>query len=69
MWVIQLEFEGSGHWMLFIYLDCVVRATHLLPIYGSSFLLEDFHFTDSLDLFYAYFVNSYIDHHNNEFLQ
>ena len=65
MWVVQPEFEGNGHWMLSIHLDCVVRAAHLLPIYGSSFLLEDFCFADSLALFHAYFVNSCIDHHNN----
>jgi hypothetical protein len=69
MWVVQPEFEGNGRWTLSIHLDCVVRAAHLLPIYGSSLLLDDFHFADSLDLFHAYFVNSYIDHHNNTFLQ
>jgi hypothetical protein len=60
---------GNGRCMLsIIHLDCVVRAAHLLPVYGSSFLPEDFHFMDSLDLFRACFVNSYIDHHSNEFL-
>jgi len=69
MWVVQPEFEGNGCWTLSIHLDCVARAAHLLPVYGSSFLPENFHFVDSLDLFRAYFINSYIDHHNNEFLQ
>src|ERR1700720_4287523 len=63
MWVVLSEFEGNGcHTLSIIHLDCVTRAAHLLPIYNSSFLLEDFHFADSLDLFHAYFVNSYIDH-------
>src|SRR6266436_2991001 len=32
---VQPEFEGNGCCMLsIIYLDCVMRATHLLPIYG-----------------------------------
>jgi hypothetical protein len=70
MWVVQPEFEGNGRRTLsIIHLDCVARAAHLLPVYGSSFLPEDFHFADSLDVFRAYFVNSYIDHHSNEFLQ
>jgi hypothetical protein len=70
MWVVQPEFEGNGHRTLsIIHLDCVARAAHLLPVYGSSFLPEDLHFVDFLDLFRADFVNSYIDHHSNEFLQ
>jgi len=49
--------EGNGRRTLsIIHLDCVARAAHLLPVYGSSFLPEDFHFADSLDVFRAYFV-------------
>ncbi|KAH9979150.1 hypothetical protein BJV74DRAFT_900472 [Russula compacta] len=70
MWVVRPEFQGNRHRTLSIIpLDCVARAAHLLPVYGSSFLPEDFHFADSLDVFLAYFVNPYIDHHSNEFLK
>ncbi|KAI0246101.1 hypothetical protein BJV78DRAFT_1135903, partial [Lactifluus subvellereus] len=70
MWVVQPEFQGNGcRTLSIIPLDCVTRAANLLPIYGSSFLPEDFHFSDSLDLFLAYFVNPYIDHHSHEFLK
>ena len=70
MWVVQPEFQGNGRRTLSIIpLDCVARAAHLLPVYGSSFSPEDFHFADSLDVFMAYFVNPYIDHHSNEFLK
>jgi hypothetical protein len=69
MWVVQPEFQGNGHRMsAIIHLDCVARAAHLLPVYGSTFLPEDLHFSDSLDAFRAYFVNPYIDHHSHEFL-
>ncbi|KAH9960362.1 hypothetical protein BGW80DRAFT_1438862 [Lactifluus volemus] len=57
MWVVQPEFA-----------DCVARAAHLLPVYGTSFIPEDFQFYDSLDAFRAYFVNNVIDHHTHEFL-
>ncbi|KAH9979673.1 hypothetical protein BJV74DRAFT_879404 [Russula compacta] len=43
LWVVEPEFEA---W-----------AAHLLPVYGLSFIPEDFHFSDSLDAFRAYFVN------------
>ena len=50
MWVVQPEFKGNRCCTLdIIYLNCVARAVHLLPVYGSSFLPEDFHFSDSLD--------------------
>jgi hypothetical protein len=70
MWVVQPEFEADGRRARSIIdLDCVVRGAHLLPVYGPSFLPEDFQFTDSLDAFRAYFINPYIDHHSHEFLK
>ncbi|KAJ7735044.1 hypothetical protein B0H16DRAFT_1676755 [Mycena metata] len=50
-------------------LDCIARAAHLLPVYGQDLLPEDFHFSDSLDAFRAFFVNKYVDHHSYEFLR
>ncbi|KAH9994306.1 hypothetical protein BJV74DRAFT_877659 [Russula compacta] len=69
MWVVQPEFAGNRRRTLsVIHLDGVARAAHLLPVYGSSFVPEDFDFSDSLDSFRAYFVNNCIDHHSHEFL-
>ena len=69
MWVVQPEFTGNGRRTLsVIHLDCVARAAHLLPIYGTSFIPDDLQFYDSLDIFRAYFVNNVIDHHTHEFL-
>ena len=70
MWVVQPEYEGNGCCTLaIINLDCIAHAAHLLPVYGSSFLPKDLHFSDSLDMFHAHFVNPYIDHHSHEFLK
>lgn len=70
MWVVRPEFQANGrHASSIIHLNCVARAAHLLPAYGSMFLPEGFHFSDSLDAFNAYFVNPYIDHHSYEFLK
>jgi hypothetical protein len=63
MWVIQPELDGNGaRSMSIIHIDSVVRAAHLIPCYGEEFLPSRFQFTDSLDAFYSYYVNKYIDH-------
>jgi hypothetical protein len=70
MWVVEPELQDNGRpTVSIIPLDCVARAAHLLPVYGSRFVSEDFHFADSLNVFPAYFVNPYVDHHSNEFLK
>lgn len=69
LWLVKLEFEGNQHTLAVIYLNTVARGAHLLPVYGSSFLPEDFHFSQLLDVFRAFFVNSYINHHCHKFIQ
>ncbi|KAJ7673067.1 hypothetical protein DFH06DRAFT_1358827 [Mycena polygramma] len=69
MTVVRPEFERNGRKSLaVIHLDSVARATHLLHVYGTSFLPEDFHFSYSLDVFRSFFVNRFADHHTHEFL-
>ena len=68
MWVVSPEREGNERTLEVIHLDSIARGAHLLPVYGSGFLPEDFQYTVSLDAFRSYFVNSYIDHHTHEFL-
>ncbi|KAJ7470119.1 hypothetical protein B0H11DRAFT_1919941 [Mycena galericulata] len=56
MWVVTPEFERNGRRSLaVVHLDCIARAAHLLPVYGSAFLPDDFHFSYSLDSFRAFF--------------
>ncbi|KAJ7163934.1 hypothetical protein C8R43DRAFT_1168740 [Mycena crocata] len=69
MWVVTPEFEGNGdRHIAVVHLDSIARAAHLLPVYGSAFVEEDFHFSYSLDAFRAFFVNRFADHHTHEFL-
>ncbi len=69
MWVVRLEFHGYG-WrtLAIVHLECIARAAHPLPVFGSSFVPDQLHFSDSLDVYHAYFVNNNIDHHCDEFL-
>jgi hypothetical protein len=71
LWVVRPEFEATGghRSLAVIHLDCVARGAHLSGVCGSSFVPEGLDFHDSLDLFQAYFVNSYADHHAHEFLK
>jgi hypothetical protein len=68
--------EDTGYWMVkpelhpqtrhrlitVVHLDCILRGAHLMPIYGNAFLPCDFHFSDTLNAFQAYFVNKFINH-------
>ncbi|KAJ7205786.1 hypothetical protein GGX14DRAFT_367812 [Mycena pura] len=40
----------------------ILRAAHLIPVYGSDFISEtNFDSTDSLDAFQAFYVSKYTD--------
>ncbi|KAG1728409.1 hypothetical protein EDD22DRAFT_982701 [Suillus occidentalis] len=49
-----------------IHIDCIFRAAHLIPLYGSNFLPRAVTSHDSYDVFRSYFVNKYADHHTFE---
>lgn len=67
MWVVEPELDVNGERSrTIIHLDSIVRAAHLIPVYGSQPLPPFFHFSESLDAFQAYFVNKYVDHHSHE---
>ncbi|KAJ7138132.1 hypothetical protein C8R44DRAFT_828463 [Mycena epipterygia] len=68
MWVVELEHQHGVPTLAIIPLDSVAHASHLIGVYGTAALPEDFHFSDSLDVFNTYFVNPYADHHMHEFL-
>ncbi|KAJ7101001.1 hypothetical protein C8R43DRAFT_1141269 [Mycena crocata] len=68
MWVVELERQRGVPTLAIIKLDTIARASHLIGVYGTAALPEDFHFSDSLDAFNTYFVNRYADHHMHEFL-
>lgn len=72
LWVVQPEFEAARtrrrRSLAVIHLECIARGALLSGVCGSSFIPEGLDFRDSLDLFQAYFVNCYADHHVHEFL-
>ncbi|KAF8802530.1 hypothetical protein BYT27DRAFT_7226421 [Phlegmacium glaucopus] len=69
MWPVQLECDRKGVPNVeVVELDSIARAAHLLPIYGSTRVPDDFSHHDALDSFQSFFVNRFVDHHAHEFL-
>lgn len=50
--------------------DTIIRAVHLIPVYGSAFMPDRSKLSphESLDHFHQFFVNKYVDHHSYEIL-
>ena len=67
LWIVEPEFDSQGkRQRAIVHLDTIVRAAHLMPVYGVNHLPPHFHFSESLDSFKAYYVNKYVDHHSHE---
>jgi hypothetical protein len=44
-------------------LDAIIRPAHLEPVFGPQAVPRKLTFTDTLDRFQAFYINSFIDHH------
>ncbi|KAF8258996.1 hypothetical protein EI94DRAFT_1774037 [Lactarius quietus] len=53
----------TGMWTVKQELD-----SHLLPVYGSSRVPEDFNHHHALDAYDTFFVNHFVDHHTHKFI-
>jgi hypothetical protein len=64
MWVVEPDTSDDGKpFMSIIHLDTIVRASHLLPVFGQGHVSRTLQFTDTLDTYTRFYVNKYIDHH------
>ncbi|KAH6908107.1 hypothetical protein BKA70DRAFT_1104154 [Coprinopsis sp. MPI-PUGE-AT-0042] len=68
MWKVHREEEDGEQPLQVIPLASVVRGAHLLPDFGNGRLPEGLSYTDALDAWQQYFVNSYVDYHVHELL-
>lgn len=65
MWVVERDLDEEGHHIsTVIHLDTIVRAAHLIAVYGVGFVSRNVLPAYSLDIFHEYYVNKYIDHHS-----
>lgn len=71
MWMVQADFEDDAkteRYCSVIPIDSIVRAAHLMPIFGTGFTPKGF--TPALSLttiFRGWYVNKFIDYHAFEF--
>ena len=69
MWTVTKERDHRGKPTCeVIHVDSIARAAHLIPIYGTSRVPEDFDYHRALDAYNTFFVNHYADHHAHEFI-
>ncbi|TFK17359.1 hypothetical protein FA15DRAFT_683552 [Coprinopsis marcescibilis] len=68
MWVVRREGSANARYVSVIQLEMILWGAHLLPVYGTGRLPEEFSFTEALDSFDEYLVNSFVDHHMHELL-
>ena len=55
--------------MSVIHVDSIVRAAHLLPVFKNETLIpREINFTNTLNVFKAFYLNKYIDYHSFETL-
>ena len=64
MWVVKPDMLDNGEKLIsIVHLDTIVRACHLIPIFGPQHISRALSFTDTLDTFTHFYVNKYVDHH------
>lgn len=67
MWMVEPDLDSDGQRVTaIVHLETVVRGAHLLPVYGTTVIPNDLHFSETLHAFRAYYVNKYADHHSHE---
>lgn len=64
MWIIKRDRSDDGALSASVlHLDSVLRAAHLIGVYGDGLLQRGLSPLLSLDIFNSYYVNKFIDHH------
>ena len=63
MWVVQLDSNPDGSLAVgVVHLDSVLRAVHLMPVFGDRMMPINLTADRSLDVFQSFYVNKYIDY-------
>ena len=62
MWKVQPFVRNGTLVTSVVHVRSLVRAAHLLPIFGSDLIDKRLNFDQTLDTFDMYYVNRFIDH-------
>lgn len=69
LWIVEPDLQSDNtRDVSVLHLDSLIRAAHLIPVFGQDPLPPQFRFEYSLDSFGAYYVNKFADHHSHELL-
>ena len=64
MWVVEPDLDETGApFAGIIHLESVLHAAHLMGVCGEAFVPKTLMPDNSLDFFYSFYVNKFIDHH------
>ena len=65
MWIVEPDFHDNGYRVMgVVHVDSMVRAAHLIPVFGDDAAVpREVNFSNTLDIFSAFYVNKYIDYH------
>ena len=67
MWIVHHDCNTAGSPTAdVLHLDTLVHTAHLIGIYWDKPLPKDLSSDQSLNIFWSYYVNKYIDHHGYE---
>ncbi|KAF7982136.1 hypothetical protein HWV62_29873 [Athelia sp. TMB] len=67
MWIVEPELDEDGNRLAAVlHLDTIVRAAHLIGVYGNTQIPRGILPAHSLDIFSSYYVNKFADHHTFE---
>lgn len=68
MWVVSPEKRNGELTTQVVDVKTIVRAAHLIPVFGQDTVPSDVQHYNSLDRYQSFFVNKYADHHSHELL-
>ena len=63
MWMVKPSFLNRTRYLSVIHIDSIIRAAHLIPIFGRELVLPFVAFHSSLDNYRGFYINHFVDHH------
>ncbi|KAL4062672.1 hypothetical protein J3A83DRAFT_4092501 [Scleroderma citrinum] len=63
MWIVCPTSTNHCAATSVIHVDTIYCAAHLIPVYGTQFIPRDIKPHHSYDIFTAFYVNKFVDHH------
>jgi hypothetical protein len=65
LWIFEPDYSNDGYRIMsVVHANSIVRAAHLLPVFKDQTPIpREINFTNTLDVFKAFYLNKYIDYH------